>query len=293
MRGANVILSILVACLFLTPAVSAQSFLDWDMPWVGEIPDLEVKDWSVGQYVTYKATVNYEEENLEGSVRLALVGQDIVEGEDFYWFELDLFDISDLPEDFSGIDAGAFKIKLLIKEYDLKATEVDPEQLIQDIFSMKFINRVIFQLNDDEPMEIDSSILEMFSQMMDPEMLMQDMSSEKPDEIMDMIDDLDWGVDYTNVNTPAGSFSDAMNIWVAGGDETGEAKLNIYCAEDLPISGLVKLDGSFTDSYSEESVDFVLELIEYGNDAESWVEGTPVLFSFENMMGGMGGFGGM
>jgi hypothetical protein len=292
MKNQVLILSILLLCFVLAPAVGAQGMgmFGWEPPWVDEIPEMEPPSWEDGQYVTYNFNLAAEGETITADLRCALVGEETIEGEDYHWLEVDVFNVGDLPEDMMiGEDFESFKVKILMKEYNLTFTEQNPEEFMEDIFSMEFIKRVIFQMNDETPYELDMSFLQMFAPMM--EMAMEEAEGmEPPEEFEDMMENVDWGMDTQTVTTPAGTFADTLYLWFTTGDEAGNMNMNIYAHEDVPLTVLVKLAGEVEDTYQGGAFDMNIELIDYGDGAESWITGEPELFSFD-MMGDMMGMG--
>lgn len=287
MKKAVLVLSILAICLVLGPAAGAAGMFGWDIPWAGEIPQMEPTPWETGQYITYNVEVTAEGETVKGDLRFALVGDENIDGEDYYWFEIDVFNVTDLPEDLMlDEDFESVRIKILSKEYDFTQAKDDPEAFMQDVFGMEFIKRVIFQLNEDTPYEIDMSFLQMFAPMI--EMSMEEgMAGLDEEDVQAAIEDVDWGYDEQTVTTAAGVFADAMHVWVSTGDDSGSVNMNFYTHEDVPLAMIVKVAGEIEDTVSGDNVDVDVELIEYGDDAGTWIVGEPEMFSFD-MMGGMG-----
>ena len=136
MRRTLIILGVLVLSLTMISGVGATGLLDWQPPWVEDIPELEPQPWADGQYATYNIAITVEGETISGDLRFALVGKEDVAGEGHYWFEANVFNIGDLPEDIGDDDFEKFSIKLLMKEYDMSSMKDDPEAFLEDLFAM-------------------------------------------------------------------------------------------------------------------------------------------------------------
>ena len=107
-----------------------------------------------------------------------------------------------------------------------------------------------------------------------------------------MWDNADWGYEYEDVSTTAGSFNEALHLWFNVNDEKMVMNMDIYSHQDVPLAMMVKLAGTVHEPASGEDVNMDFELIDYGNDADGWIVGEPELFSFDmmgDMMGGMMG----
>jgi len=293
MRKSIIFLFAMVLSLMLVSGVSAKGMIPEAPPWIGDVPQMEPIPWDVGQFAAYNIDINAEGESINADMRFAIIGEEEIDGENFFWFEFDIYNFGDLPEDLGMGDGDfeSFKLQLLMKEYDMKAAQEDPEAMMKDLFAMEIIKRVIFQLNDETPMEIDMSFLQMMGPMLEMSMEMS-MDDEMMDQQAAMWDNADWGYEYEDISTPAGSFNEALHLWFNINDETVAMKMNIHSHQDVPLMMMVKLDGTVHEPASGEDVIMDFEIIDYGNDADGWIEGEPELFSFDmmgDMMGGMMG----
>jgi hypothetical protein len=288
MKKTTFILMILVfSLMFIPSAVAGTSMFDWEAPWIGQIPEINPAPWSDGQYATYNVTAGPTDEVVKADLRVALVGKETIDNKDYHWIELDLFNLKDLPKDLTmDEEFNSFRLKLLMSEYNFTFTKDNPEQVLQDLMNGEIVKRVIFQMNEDTPYEIDMSWLQMLAPMM--EMQMQDMEGSQDEDVAKALEDMDWGYDTENVTTPAGTFADALKLWFNMGDESTNVKMNIYAHEQVPLSVLVKVTGKIEDTVSGDNFDVAVELAKYGNDAETWITGEPQMFSFD-MMGGAPG----
>ena len=295
MRKPILILGIMFFCLMLAPALSAQGtgMMDWKAPWLGEIEPIKPAPWATGQYATYHAAFDIDGQPVSGDMRCAIVGQETVDSAKYNWFEFDIFNLGNLPADMAlSANFQSLRVKMLMKEYDFSSAEKNPKEFMDALINQELIKRVIFQLNEDTPQEIDMSILQMLAPMM--EMAMENPQMTNPSgDTTNMMENIDWGSGTETVSTQAGTFANCLYLWFTGGDEKGSVKMNIYSHADIPLTVLVKLGGEIKDTYSGKVVNMNIELIEYGEDAGSWVKGEPVMFSFDMMgMGNMAGEGG-
>jgi hypothetical protein len=289
MRKTLTILGVMALFLFLMTGAGATGFADWQPPWVDEVPQLEPAPWAAGQYTIYSGAIEAVDGNVSGDVRFAIIGEEEIDGENYFWFEFDVFNVGGLPDDFgAGEDFESLKVQVLMKEYDMSAVKDDPEAFMKEFFSMEFVKKVIFQLNDETPYDVDLSFLQMMGPMMEMSMDMAMEDEEMQGEITGMWEDADWGVDNETVTTPAGTFADALHVWFGMDQEDAEVRMDVYSHENVPLVMLVKMVGNVQEHQSGEVVDIDFELIEYGDDAEGWVTGEPQLFSFD-MMGDMMG----
>jgi hypothetical protein len=287
MRKTLVILTLTALMLFMAVSAGATGIMDFQPPWVDEVPEMNPIPWESGQYGIYNFAIEVEGEEITLDIRFALIGEETIGGEDYYWFEVDAYNIGDLPEDVGmGEEFESFKLQILMKEYDMTSAQDDPEAFLEDLFSLEFIKRVIFQLNDETPMEIDMSFLAMMAPMLEQQMEMAMEDEDIQEEMTGMWDDAEWGYEFEDISTRAGSFSDALHLWFkyeAGGSD---ADMEIYSHQDVPLMMMVKMIGEIKEG--DDTVDMELELIEYGDDATGWITGEPEMFSFD-MMGGMMG----
>lgn len=293
MRKSIIFLIAMVLSLMLVSGVSAQGMFGEAPPWIDDVPQMDPTPWEVGQFAAYNIDIEVGDGLINADVRFAVIGEEEIDGENFFWFELDIYNIGDLPEDLGmmGGEFEIFKLQLLMKEYDMKAAQEDPEALMKDLFGMEIIKGVIFQLNDETPMEIDMSFLQMMAPMIEMSMEMG-MDNEMIHQQTAMWDDADWGYEYEDISTAAGSFNEALHLWFNVNDDTMAMNMNIYSHQDVPLMMMVKLNGVVHTPTSGEEVNMDFEIIDYGNDAEGWIEGEPELFSFDmmgDMMGGMMG----
>lgn len=294
MRKSLLILSVVVLSLMMITGASAQGMFGEPPPWLDEVPQLDPPAWEAGQFATYRIAIEVEGESINADMRFAIIGVERIAGQDYFWFEFDLFNIGNLPEDIGMMmDEGfdSFKVQILMQEYEMKAAQEDPEAFMEDLFSLKFIKRIIFQVNDDTPVEIDMTILQMFAPML--EMSMETaMDEEMMGDQAELWADADWGYEYVDVKTPAGTFSNALLVWFDVNDATMAMQMNVSSHPDVPLSMLVKLDGTVHEPSTGEDVNMDFVIIDYGNDAGGWITGEPELMSFDmlgEMMGGMMG----
>ncbi len=287
MKNILVILLLTALMLCFTVSAGAAGLMDFQPPWVGEVPEMTPTAWDSGQYCIYNLAVATGGESFATDMRFALIGEEQIDGENYYWFEADIYNISGLPEDSGmGEEFKSFKLQILMKEYDMTEAQDDPQAFLDDLFGLEFIKRVIFQLNEETPMEIDMSFLAMMAPMLEQQMNMAMEDQTAQEELTNMWDDADWGYEYKDISTRAGNFSDALHMWFKFNKDTSSADMNIYSHEDVPLLMMVKLVGKITES--GEDVDMTMDLIEMGDDATGWITGEPEMFSFD-MMGGMPG----
>jgi len=285
MRKSVLILGIILLCLMLGSTVNAQGMgmMDWKAPWLGQIEPIKPAAWANGQYATYHAVFDVDGQPISGDMRCAVVGQETIDGANYNWFEMDIYNIGNLPADMAlSADFKSLRVKLLMKEYDFSSAEKDPKELMDALINQELIKRVIFQLNEDTPQEIDMAILQMFAPMMQMALENPEMAA-PPEGMPNIMENIDWGSGKETVTTAAGTFADCLYLWFSSGDDKGQVKMNIYSHGDIPLTVLVKLGGEIKDTYSGKVVNLNIELIEYGKDAGSWIKGEPVMFSFDMM----------
>jgi hypothetical protein len=287
MKNILVILLLTALMLCFSATAGAAGLMDFQPPWVGQVPEITPQPWDSGQYCTYNLAVGAGEENFSADMRFALIGEEQIDGVNYFWFEADIFNISGLTED-TGMGEGfdSFRLQILMKEYDMTAAQDDPEAFLNDLFSLEFIKRVIFQLNEETPMELDMSFLAMMAPMLEQQMQMAMEDQSAQEEIGDIWKDADWGYEYKDISTSAGSFSDALHMWFKFNQDASSADMSVYSHQDVPLMMMVKLVGKVSEA--DQNVDMDMELTEYGDDATGWITGEPEMFSFD-MMGGMPG----
>ncbi len=260
-----------------------------------KLPEIKPPDWKVGQSVNYAIKVSgipEMDQPFGCDFRVALVGKETIEGNDFYWVELDIDNLKGLPPEASGM-IQSLKVKLLSRMVEDPAKfQNDPKLAMQEFADGKLIRKVVFQLNNDQPQVIDFMTMEGLAQgmmgmdfdAMIDEMPMDEMEEETPDVKFDC--------GKKSVTVAGKAYPNATYCTFEGGEEGGYAKGTTYADESIPISAFLKFVMNIKDTEEGVDVDINVDMTGFKTSgATSQITGTPVPFDFNAMMGGMMGGG--
>jgi hypothetical protein len=269
-----------------------------------KFPEVQTPDWKTGQSVTYAAKISGVPE-VQGDVgvkfRIALVGNEMVEGQNFYWLEYDISDLKGLPPD-AQVPFKVLKFKLLLKQIDPEAFNKDPKAMLKEIAAGKVVKKAIFQMDEQTPQMIDFMTVQGMMQGMtgqDMEKMIDELPIDQTKEDPNVKFDSKTGKE--TVTVPAGTFADAPFLWFSGSDETssGEGKFHVH--SKVPLFGLLKMAMNFNEKTAAGDKDKTpvnvkmnIDLANYEmTGAKSLITGEPVPFDFMQFMGGMSGGMGM
>lgn len=260
-----------------------------------KFPEINPPDWQVGQSVNYAISVSGipdTDQPFGCDLRMALVGKETIEGNDFYWLEFDAKNLTGLPPEAAGM-VQTLRVKLLLKQIeDPTKFQEDPKAAMQEFAEGKLIQKVVFQLNSDEPQIIDFMAMEGLSQMMTG-MDFDAMVDKMPmDEMEEKTPDVKFDCGKKSITVAGNAYPNATYCTFEGGEKGGYAKGITYADDSIPVSAFLKFAMNIKDT--EESVDMDINVDMTGfqpSGAASEITGTPVPFDFSAMMGGMMGGG--
>ena len=260
-----------------------------------KFPEVNPPAWATGQSVTYNVKVAGIPDPEVGSVgmtlRMAIVGQETIESQKYYWTEVGIKDITGLPEEASSMFK-TLKIKVLTKFIPNNAYQDDPKKFLNDVAAGNVIRKIVFQLNQDDPQVIDFMTIQGMVQGMtgqDLKTLINEMpmDSVTPEDVSDKVK-IDCGQESVKIANKV--FNNAHWCTFTGGDETGSATGKIYAHESVPISALLKFMMKFTEAKENTTMTLDMDLLSYElTGAKSEITGTPKPFDFSSLMGPMTG----
>lgn len=256
-------------------------------------PEVKPPDWEVGQSVSYAIKVSGipdMDQPFSCDLRMALVGKETIEGNDFYWVELDVSNLNGLPPEAAGM-VQSLKVKLLSRMVeDPTKFQQDPKAAMKEFAEGKLIQKVVFQLNSDEPQVIDFMAMEGLSQMMTG-MDFDTMVDEIPmDEMEEEAPDVKFDCGTKSVTVAGKVYPNATYCTFEGGEEGGYAKGTTYADDSIPVSAFLKFVMNIKDTEEGMDMDINVDMTGFKTSgATSEITGTPVPFDFGAMMGGMMG----
>lgn len=258
-----------------------------------KFPEVNPPAWATGQSATYKINVGGipDLDKMGMTLRTAIVGQETIEGQTYYWSELDIKDLTGLPEEASSMIT-TLKIKFLTKFIPNNAYQDDPKKFLNDVAAGNVIRKVVFQLNQDDPQVIDFMTIQGMVQGMtgqDLKTLIDEIPMDQmtPEDVSDKVK-IDCGKETLTI---AGKvFTNANWCTFTGGDETGTASGKVYAHESVPVTAFLKLAMNFTEAKEKTNMTFNMDLLSYEmTGAKSEIIGTPKPFDFSSLMGPMMG----
>jgi hypothetical protein len=273
---------ILLAGLFLPAFADVNLFKELNLP------ETNPPEWKTGQSATYKMSVNGIEDfegSLKMDIRMAIVGEEKISGQNYYWYEVDLSNISGIPSEASFVKS--IRLKMLTRYHQSKDFNDNPKQLLQEFADGNLIKKLIFQLNDDTPRSIDySTFSEMFSSFTGEKNL-QSVVNTIPWEEMDASSippDFKIDTGKKDVTVKAGTFKSAAYVSFGYEEKSESVKGIVHAHDSVPISGLLKL--SFDVKDAGENIQVTLDLTDYKmTGAKSMITGTPIPFEMTDIMG--------
>ena len=95
MRKSIIFLIAMVLSLMLVSGVSAQGMIPDAPPWIDDVPQMDPVPWEVGQFAAYNIDVEVEGESMNADLRFAIIGEEQIDGDNFFWFEFDVYNIGE------------------------------------------------------------------------------------------------------------------------------------------------------------------------------------------------------
>lgn len=255
-----------------------------------KLPEVKPPDWSVGQSATYNIKLDGipDLKALSADLRIAVVGQEAVEGKPFYWIEYDIMNLVGLPQ-----EAAMFKsvrAKILCADIPPEKYNDDPKAVLKDLAEGKIIRKIVFQLNDDVPQMIDIMMIQGLAQMMTGQSLEEMMNQIPEGAAEEATDKVKIETGKENVTVQAGTFANAEFVKFSFAEEGTAGTGTVWAHGKVPVSALVKMAFTVKEESENMNMNINMELKSYeSSGAASMIKGTPVPFDFQKLMGGMGG----
>lgn len=260
-----------------------------------KFPEITPPDWKVGQSVDYAISVNGipdMDQPFGCDLRMALVGKETIESNDFYWLELDLKNLKGLPPEASGM-VQTLRVKFLLRQIeDPQKFQDDPKAAMQEFAEGKLIQKVVFQLNSDQPQVIDFMTMEGLAQSM-MGMDFDTMVEEMPmDEMEEETPDVKFDCGTSNITVAGKAYPNATYCTFESEEDGGYVKGTTHSHESIPVSAFLKFAMNIKDTEDDVDMDINVDMTGFKTSgAASEITGTPVPFDFAAMMGGMMGGG--
>lgn len=284
MRFINTVLFITLAILLM--GISSPVKADTNL--LGDIvlPEVNLPDWTVGQSASYDLSVSVKEHSesfqVGVKVRFAIVGKEIIDGKTFHWFEIDIDDLK-IPHD-EEIFFKDLKVKLLMSFVPVEGLNDNRIDLIRDFAQGKIIQKVIFQLDDKQPQEIDYDAIALLFQVLAganletivDEIPFEEINADIPESVK-----IDSGKE--TVKVPAGSFSNSSFCSFAVKEAEVDVLSKLYAHEKVPVTGIVKMLLRVKDGGENVNVNF--ELVDYQmKGAKSLITQAPIPFNISEIL---------
>jgi len=269
-----------------------------------KFPEVKTPDWKAGQSATYSATISGIPDikgDLGANLRIALVGTEMVEGQEFHWLEYDISNLKGLSPDM-GVSFKVLKLKLLMKQIDPAKFNKDPKAMLKEIAAGQILKKAIFQMDEQTPYMLDFMTAQGYVQSMtgqDMEKMIDELPIDQTKEDPNVKFDSKTGKE--NVTVPAGTFADAPYLWFSGSDESSSSEGKIHAHSKVPLFGFLKMAMNVKEKPAAgekegtpSNINIKIELSDYAlTGAKSLITGEPVPFDFMQFMGGMSGDMGM
>jgi hypothetical protein len=259
-----------------------------------KLPSVEPPAWTVGQSATYKLSLGGIPDmpsDVTANIRMALVGKETVESQDYHWFELDISDMNGMPAEM-GMPFKTVKVKLLMKKTATTAYQNDPKALLADAAAGKIIRKIVFQIDNQTPQMIDFMTIQGMVQGMtgqDLQSMVKDLKID--DKTKEAKADVQTKTGKETITVPAGTFTDAPFVWFKGKDKSGTAEGKVHAHSKVPLTAFVKMAMTVTDTSTKQpsNVKIGMELVKYEmSGATSKIVGEPVPFDMMSFMNGIG-----
>ena len=249
----------------------------------GGLKGAEPPAWSVGQSATYSVKISDfpgSKGDITATIRVALVGKEIIEGQEFHWLEIDISDMKGIPEEM-GMPYKVIKVKNLTKDPKATLPETDAEKLTK---------KIVFQLDDQTPKEIDFMTIQNMA---------QGLTGQDP-QLKDVKPKVETKTGKETVTVKAGKFKDAPFLWFKAGedskgvknlkivlesyvsfkngDKSGTAEGTVHFDSKVPLFSLLKMATTVSYATVKEplNIKIGMELTDYKmNGAMSLIKGEP------------------
>ena len=218
--------------------------------------------------------------------------KETIEGNDFYWLELDVKNLKGLPPEAAGM-VQTLRVKFLLRQIeDPTKFQNDPKAAMQEFAEGKLIQKVVFQLNSDQPQVIDFMTMEGLAQTM-MGMDFDTMVDEMPmDEMEEETPDVKFECGNSNVTVAGKAYPNATYCTFESEEEGNNVKGTTYAHESIPISAFLKFVMNIKNTEDDVDMDINVDMTGFQpSGATSEITGTPVPFDFSAFMGGMMGGG--